>query len=344
MRGELRKFAMVLAMTTGVATLPLWATQHFGGAPHAAAPRQAGNAHPQVEHAQRQRMRQERQAEQRQERQAARQQMRMQRRAGAETMRMNAGEAGRGYAAQHEVPRPPERQSMERSSVPHPPEAQRNVPRPPERNEVPHPPASSMRETESAGQQAGMPRSAQQHDVPKPPDARQGNSSAAPVGNAPRMVPRPPVIGTPRDVHNGPHAGDWLRRYGSLPAQQRERALENDPAFRRLPPAQQERYRNQLNRFASEPAQQQARTINRLDAWGHLSAAQQQQARNTYGQLKSMPPERQQAINQTFRRLRAMPPSAREQVMNSPEYQSRFSPQEQSVIRSMTEINDSLPH
>jgi hypothetical protein len=30
--------------------------------------------------------------------------------------------------------------------------------------------------------------------------------------------------------------------------------------------------------------------------------------------------------------------------MNSPDFKSRFSPQEQGVIKSMTDINDSLPH
>jgi murein L,D-transpeptidase YcbB/YkuD len=81
-----------------------------------------------------------------------------------------------------------------------------------------------------------------------------------------------------------------------------------------------------------------------MDAWGHLSDAQKQQARNTYGQLKAMPPDRQQQVNSAFRRLRAMPPSARDQVMNSPEFQSHYSEQERQIIRSMTDINSSLPH
>jgi hypothetical protein len=57
-----------------------------------------------------------------------------------------------------------------------------------------------------------------------------------------------------------------------------------------------------------------------------------------------MPSERQQQVNQAYKRLRAMPPSARQQVMNSPEFQGRFSPQERDVIKNMTDINNSLPH
>ncbi len=157
-------------------------------------------------------------------------------------------------------------------------------------------------------------------------------------------MPRPPVIGTPRDVHQGPHSGDWLRRYNSLPPQQRQHALENDPAFRRLPQDQQQRYRNQLNQFSSKPPQDQQRVINRMDAWGHLSQTQKDQARHTYGQLKAMPADRQQQVNSAYRRLRGMPPSAREQVMNSPEFQGRYSEQERTVIKNMTDINSSLPH
>ena len=164
------------------------------------------------------------------------------------------------------------------------------------------------------------------------------------VGNARPAVPRPPTIGTPRDAHQGPHAGDWLRQHSNLPAQQRERALENDPNFRRLPSSEQQRYRTQLNQFSSKTPQEQQRVINRMDAWDHLSPQQKQQARTTYGQLKAMPADRQQQVNAAFRRLRAMPPSARQQVMNSPEFQSRYSEQERGIIKSMTDINSSLPH
>jgi hypothetical protein len=186
------------------------------------------------------------------------------------------------------------------------------------------------------------PPQAQSNTVPRPPQA---NDAVQPrVGNAQSAVPRPPTIGTPRDVHEGPHSGDWLRRYNSLPPQQRQNALENDPAFKRLPADQQQRYRNQLNQFSSKPPQDQQRVINRMDAWGHLTQAQKDEARNTYGQLKAMPSDRQQQVNTAYRRLRSMPPSAREQVLNSPEFQSRYSEQERSVIKNMTDINSSLPH
>jgi len=166
------------------------------------------------------------------------------------------------------------------------------------------------------------------------------------VGNVQSSVPHPPTIGTPRDVHKDtqPHSGDWLRRYNTMPEQQRQHALENDPSFKRLNPQQQQRYKTQLNQFNSKTPQQQQKIINRMDAWDHLSEPQKQQARTTYGQLKTMPADRQQQVNSAYKRLRAMPPSARQQVMNSPEFQGKYSEQERNVIKNMTDINSSLPH
>ena len=253
--------------------------------------------------------------------------------------RVNNVDAGGPHtAAQHEVPHPPDRSNQRGNSgqvgAENNSSSQHVVPRPPDRNSGPS----------NADNINHNPK----HVVPKPPNATGGNSVGQEpvVGNARPAVPHPPTIGTPRDVHTGkePHAGDWLRHYSTMPAQQRQHALESDPNFKRLPSNDRQRYERQLNQFNSKSPQEQQRVINRMDAWGHLSDAQKQQARQTYGQLKAMPADRQQQVNAAFRRLRAMPPSAREQVMNSPEFQSRYSDQERQVIKSMTDINASLPH
>lgn len=253
----------------------------------------------------------------------------------------------RSEAPRQSAPAPRTPRQETRSQHSYAPAPQRSVARPPQnyraqsapRTTVPRPPQNAR----SAGTVGAVQRSpqVQGNNVPRPPQANTGQPT---VGNAQHSVPRPPVIGTPRDVHQGPHAGDWLRRYNSWPPQQRQHALESDPAFKRLPQDQQQRYRNQLNQFSSKAPQDQQRVINRMDAWGHLSQAQKDQARNTYGQLKTMPADRQQQVNSAYKRLRGMPPSAREQVMNSPEFQSRYNEQERNVIKNMTDINNSLPH
>src|SRR5882724_9144506 len=47
----------------------------------------------------------------------------------------------------------------------------------------------------------------------------------------------------------GPHAGDWLRSNKDLPPDQQERALRNDPQFKKLPPQKQEQLQQRLQRF-----------------------------------------------------------------------------------------------
>ena len=55
----------------------------------------------------------------------------------------------------------------------------------------------------------------------------------------------------PQPLYPGPgHAGDWLRRYRNVPPWEQERALQGDPAFRRLPPERQQQLRRQLQHFS----------------------------------------------------------------------------------------------
>ena len=56
----------------------------------------------------------------------------------------------------------------------------------------------------------------------------------------------------------GPHKGDWLRKYFALPANQQEQKLEQDPAFRTLPPERQQHLLDRLRKFNSEPPQKEA--------------------------------------------------------------------------------------
>ncbi|MGA8202655.1 MAG: DUF3106 domain-containing protein, partial [Candidatus Sulfotelmatobacter sp.] len=91
-----------------------------------------------------------------------------------------------------------------------------------------------------------------------------------------------PMQGRP-GIQNHPqgrqgHAGDWLRHYQGLPPGERERALQNDPGFRRLPPERQQMLRQRLQHFYSLPPQQQQRMLNRMETWEHLTPGQKEQA------------------------------------------------------------------
>jgi len=113
------------------------------------------------------------------------------------------------------------------------------------------------------------------------------------------------------------HAGDWLRRYKGLSPGEQERALQNDPGFRRLSPERQQMLRQRLNHFSSLPPQQQQRVLNRMETWEHLTPGQKQQARELFGRMQQLPQDRRRMVNTAVRDLRAMPPQERDQIINS---------------------------
>lgn len=149
----------------------------------------------------------------------------------------------------------------------------------------------------------------------------------------PGQIPRAQMRARP-----GGHAGDWLRRYKDLPPAEQERALQNDPGFRRLPPVQQQMLRQRLQHFSSLPPQQQLRMLNRMETWEHLTPQQKQQARQIFAQMRQLPPGRQRMVGTAVRDLRAMPPDQRENVINSPRFRSMFSDQERDMMRGITRL------
>jgi hypothetical protein len=141
----------------------------------------------------------------------------------------------------------------------------------------------------------------------------------------------------PRVVQNHPpgqgHAGDWLRHYQALPPAERERALQNDPGFRRLPPERQQMLRQRLQHFSSLPPQQQQRMLNRMETWEHLTPGQKQEVRQLFGRMQQLPPDRRRMVSTAIRDLRAMPPGQREQIIDSNRFRSIFSPEERDIMR-----------
>lgn len=137
---------------------------------------------------------------------------------------------------------------------------------------------------------------------------------------------------------NHPHAGDWLRRYKGLPADQQQKALDNDPQFRNLPPGQQQQLRQRLQRFNNLPPQQQDRILNRMETWEHLTPEQKDKARQLFGQLQQLPPGRQAAVRGGIRELRSLPPDQREQLINSDRYKNEFSPQERELLKGTSQL------
>jgi hypothetical protein len=136
----------------------------------------------------------------------------------------------------------------------------------------------------------------------------------------------------------GGHAGDWLRRYKGMSPGEQERALQNDPAFRRLSPERQQLLRQRLHHFASLPPEQQQRMLNRMETWEHLTPGQKQQARALFGRMQQLPSDRRRMVSTAVRDLRAMPPGEREQIIDSNRFRSVFSPEERDIMRGATRL------
>jgi hypothetical protein len=134
------------------------------------------------------------------------------------------------------------------------------------------------------------------------------------------------------------HAGDWLRRYKGMSPGEQERALQNDPAFRRLSPERQQMLRQRLQHFLSLPPEQQQRMLNRMETWEHLTPGQKQQAREVFGRMQQLPENRQRMVTTAVRELRAMPPGQREQIIDSHRFKSVFSPEERDIMRGATRL------
>jgi hypothetical protein len=135
----------------------------------------------------------------------------------------------------------------------------------------------------------------------------------------------------------GHHAGQWLRQYQNVPRDQQQKALNNDPEFKKLPPERQERLRQRLDRFNNLPPDRQKQVLNRMETWEHLTPQQKSEARQVFSGIRSLPPERRQAMQNAVNALRAMPPDARQRAIESGRF-SQFSSQERDLLNGVSKL------
>ncbi|HEY1800963.1 MAG TPA: DUF3106 domain-containing protein [Terriglobales bacterium] len=139
-------------------------------------------------------------------------------------------------------------------------------------------------------------------------------------------------------MRQGHHAGQWLRKYKDVPPEQQEKALENDPEFRRLPPDRQQKLRERLQRFNNLPPQQQQRVLSRMETWEHLTPEQKQSARQIAGRFQTLPPARRAMLRNAINELREVPPGQREQMIDSDRFKSQFTPEELGILHSVDQL------
>jgi hypothetical protein len=165
-----------------------------------------------------------------------------------------------------------------------------------------------------------------------------GAGSAQSQNGAPASTPAPPAASQPHIQHARHHAGDWLRKYKNMPADQQQKALESDPDFRRLPADRQQKLRQQLQHFNTLPPQKQDRVLQRMEIWEHLTPAQKQQSRLLHARIRQLPPDRRNHVIDGIHDLQQMPPEQRKQYVDSEQFRSSYSDQERSILKGVLDL------
>jgi len=133
--------------------------------------------------------------------------------------------------------------------------------------------------------------------------------------------------------------GDWLQNHKDTPPDQQEKLLENDPNFQKLPPARQAELRERLRKFNSLPPDKRDRALQRMQYMASLPQEQRQKVRDANQKLQTLPQDRQVMVHRAVRRLRQMSPQERQQTLQSQEFKSKFSDQEQQILKELADIN-----
>ena len=139
--------------------------------------------------------------------------------------------------------------------------------------------------------------------------------------------------------HPGNRLGDWLQSNKNLSPDQQEKALERDPKFKKLPPDRQAALKERLRKFNALSPEQRERALKRMNYMAALSPDQRQQLRDANKTLEALPPDRKVMVHTALRHLRKMDPQQREETMQSEQFRSTFSDQEQGILKQLSAIN-----
>lgn len=131
------------------------------------------------------------------------------------------------------------------------------------------------------------------------------------------------------------HLERWMQSHSRMSLAEQQRALQNEPGFRDLPPQVQQNRLNTLARLYNMNPQQRSRILDRTEALERLAPVQRQQWRDAVQRLNMLPPPRKHMLAGAIIELRELPPEEREMVLTSPTYVAQFSPEERQTLRTL---------
>jgi hypothetical protein len=160
--------------------------------------------------------------------------------------------------------------------------------------------------------------------APKAGAAKASPKAGTPKGGTPKAAALPKGAARVVDPRN------VVTRLFRMTPEQREHALEQ------LPPDRQEAYRAQLKSFDELPKDQQEMQIQRLERFEALSPEKRAEFRQLMMALKQLPGPRQNAVGRELYLLQQMPERQRENTLNRPQFQQRFSPEELRILNGLS--------
>jgi Protein of unknown function (DUF3106) len=185
---------------------------------------------------------------------------------------------------------------------------------------------------------ASRPPASQNRAAVRPPaqaPPARPNSNYAAGGN-----PRNPGRVTPRQQLGVGSPRPWVDRMRDLTPQQRERVMQNSPAFRELPPEKQNRIRDQFNQWDRKTPAQKADQREAEQNWRQMTPEQRDHIKNdVLPGWRQLSPERQHAISQRLSVLKNMPESARNERLNDPNFTKGMNEEDKATLRDLSHLH-----
>ncbi|MGA2114884.1 MAG: DUF3106 domain-containing protein [Bryobacteraceae bacterium] len=153
---------------------------------------------------------------------------------------------------------------------------------------------------------------------PKPAPARPAESNPkTPAGENPKQAPRLYVPLNP------------VQRFLMMTPEEQERVIE------KAPPAEQARLRQAIDRFNLMPPAARARILQVYREVSALPPAQQALVTRQMNAFNKLPDQRREAMRDELRLLLRMSAAARESRFDGEEFKSKYSPEEQQMLRDL---------
>lgn len=152
-----------------------------------------------------------------------------------------------------------------------------------------------------------------------------------------RSKPRPPARGKaarPASMPRMAGGGTAIDRWNLMAPAERQREL------RKLPPERRKQIQQRLEQYNKLPKAERDRLRERYEQFSSLTPAKQELVRRQMRRFGEVPAERRRVLSRELTRLRKASDEDRRARINSEEFRSRYTLQEQQL---MQDISENLP-